>query len=92
MFHETPEGILFSVKVTPKARSNQIVGWKESILAVRVAAVPEKGEANEELERYLSSLIGIGRSHVRVIQGHSSRNKRLCVTGITLENLKQRLV
>jgi len=91
MFLDTKEGIIFSVKVTPKARSNQVVGWKENVLAVRIAAVPEKGEANEELERYLSSLLGVGSSHVRVIQGHSSRNKRLCVTGITLDSLKQRL-
>ncbi|MCE5317252.1 MAG: DUF167 domain-containing protein [Parachlamydia sp.] len=91
MFHTTSEGIVFAVKVNPKARSNQVVGWKENVLAVRIAAVPEKGAANEELERYLSSLLGVGRSNIRVIQGHSSRNKRLCVTGITLESLKQRL-
>lgn len=91
MFQMQADGISFAVKVTPKARSNQVVGWKENVLTVRIAAVPEKGEANEELERYLSSLLGIGRSNVRVIQGHTSRNKRLLVTGIPLDTLTQRL-
>lgn len=91
MFHATSEGIIFAIKVTPKARSNQIVGWKDNVLVVRIAAVPEKGAANEELERFLSSQLGIGRSHVRVIHGHGGRHKRICVTGINSEMLKQKL-
>lgn len=85
------EGILFFVKVTPKSSKNAIIGWKENILCLRIAAAPEKGKANEEVESFLASQLDIGRSYVRVIQGHSSRNKRVCASGISLEQFNLKL-
>ncbi len=43
-----------SVKVIPKASKNEIVGWEEDILKVRLTVVPEKGKANEALIALLS--------------------------------------
>jgi uncharacterized protein len=88
LFQETAAGIVFAVKVTPRAKTSQLLGWRDNSLCLRLAALPAKGEANEELERYIASLLGLSRSHVRVIQGHTSRQKRLCVSGISLSKLE----
>lgn len=39
------EGCLLQVKVLPKAKRNEIVGWEGEERKVRLAAVPERGAA-----------------------------------------------
>ena len=40
--------ITFKVKVILRSRSNEIVGWEQGTLKVRLAEVPEKGKANKK--------------------------------------------
>ena len=91
MFQQTNEGITFKVKVIPKAFRSEIVGWEHDELKVRVAAVPEKGEANAELLRCFADILAVGRSKVQLVQGKTSRRKRVCITGLTLEQIQDRL-
>ena len=46
MMKDTPQGMIIPIKVTPKANKNEILGWKNDELCIRLAAVPEKGDAN----------------------------------------------
>ena len=41
--------LIIQVKITPNAKQNQIIGWKEDILCLKIKGVPEKGLVNEEL-------------------------------------------
>lgn len=91
MFQEINEGIIFKVKVIPKASRSEIVGWENDELKVRLAAIPDKGKANEELIRLLASVLDIGKSHVRIVQGQTSRHKRVCISGITLIEIHMKL-
>lgn len=63
------------VKVTPKASRSEVVGWENGVLKVRLNALPEKGEANEELIRVLSKEFKIAKSLITIVRGHSSREK-----------------
>lgn len=64
-----------TVKVTPKSSKTEIIGWENTILKVRLKAVPEKGEANDELIRLLSKHFKVPQSHITIIRGHKSRTK-----------------
>lgn len=77
--------VLLRVKVTPKARSNSIVGWEGDRLKVRLRANPEKGEANEMLVEFLAELLGVRRSAIRLVKGHASRLKDLEIDGMGLD-------
>jgi uncharacterized protein (TIGR00251 family) len=92
MFQQTNEGICFKVKVVPKASCHEIVGWESEELKIRLAAVPEKGEANGELIRFLAHQLGIGKSKVRLVQGETSRHKRICVSGLSVEQIQEKLL
>lgn len=63
------------VKVIPKASRSEIVGWEGDALKIRLKAVPEKGEANEELIRFLSRELKIAKSLITIVRGHTSREK-----------------
>lgn len=65
----------FKVKVIPKSARSEIVGWEGDVLKVRLKAVPEKGEANEELIRFLSRELKIAKSLITILRGHTSREK-----------------
>lgn len=88
MFKETEHGIVFSVKIAPKASKSAIVGWENNALKIRLAAVPQKGEANKQLIRFMADYLSVGRSNIKIISGETSAHKRLCISGITLSQLQ----
>jgi uncharacterized protein len=74
--------ILLAVKVTPRASRSEITGFGEDgSLRVRIAAVPEKGKANEELRSLLSRYFGVARSNIQIVSGETASHKRVRITG-----------
>lgn len=53
-WQETEQGLLFFIKVIPRAHANLLVDWENEELKVRVRAVPDKGLANEALVELLA--------------------------------------
>lgn len=90
MWKETPEGILISIKVIPKANRSEIVGFEADTLKIRLAALPEKGQANTELIRFLAHFFHIAKSHVSILQGETSRRKKVMIK-ISKEKLQEKL-
>ena len=90
MLKESKEGVILPIKVVPRAAKNAIVGWENEELKVRLNAVPEKGEANEELIAFLAKTWKIPKSSFSILSGETSRHKRLLIRGMTAESLKQK--
>ncbi len=86
-FRETKKGITFQVKVIPKSSCSKIVGWEEDLLKVRLAAVPEKGEANKELVKLLSQSLKVAKTTISIIQGETSRVKTVLIRETLLEHI-----
>ena len=80
-----------SLRVQPNATSNEAVSFIGGILRVKVAAPPVKGKANNELISFLSKVLGIDKSSLTIMKGHTSRNKVILVAGFSQEELGQRL-
>jgi uncharacterized protein (TIGR00251 family) len=89
---QSPHGVLLQVKVTPKAKRERIVGWENGLLKVHVSAPPEKGEANDRLLRVLADRLGLAKSHLTLITGHTSRQKTVLITGMALEQIAELLI
>ena len=68
-----------------------MIKWENDELKIRLAAVPEKGKANQELLSYLSEVLSLGKSKIHLIQGDLSRHKQVCLTGITQEDLHKKI-
>ena len=80
--HEASDGVLIDVDVRPGADSTRITGyneWRRSV-TVDVAAPPQRGEANREVESLFTRLAGHG-CVARIVRGHSSRRKTVLVEG-----------
>ena len=69
-----------AVRVTPNASADRIEGRGEdaagrSFLKVRVRAVPENGKANLAVAKTLAKALGLAKSSVQVVTGHTARIK-----------------
>jgi uncharacterized protein (TIGR00251 family) len=81
----------FSVQVHPNAGKNEVAGITDGVWRIRVAAPPVKGKANKELVAYLSRLLGVGKSQIDIIKGHTGRRKIIAIDGLTQEDITERL-
>ena len=77
------------IHLQPGAKRNEIVGLKEGVLYAKVAALPQKGQANRALLELMAQTLGIPKSAVDIIRGQSSRSKVIAVHGLTGEEVKE---
>lgn len=80
------DGLLVTVRLTPKAGRDQIDGMTRlsdgrAVLKVRVSAAPSEGEANSALARLMAKTLGIAPRDVTLVGGASSRIKRIFIKG-----------
>jgi len=73
-----------AIRVTPRSAKPGIGGWRAGAdgreeLEIRVAQTPADGAANDAVVKLLAKALGVSRSEVAIISGHSSRHKRVAL-------------
>ncbi|WP_164930663.1 DUF167 domain-containing protein [Aquifex aeolicus] len=63
------------VKVKPKSKKEEVKKISEEEYEVKVKEPPEGGRANQRLIELLSEHFGVSKSRIRIVSGHTSRNK-----------------
>ncbi len=81
------KAVRLAVKVIPRASKNQLVGWQNGELKVKLKAVPEKGKANQELIEFLADALGLSKSQIHLAAGATSQHKQLQFEGISQDQL-----
>ena len=80
-----------AVKITPNARRSEVSGLSGAVWRIKVAAPPDKGKANKELIEFLSKILGVKKQDIEILQGHTSHNKMVAVSGLSQEEIKKKL-
>jgi uncharacterized protein (TIGR00251 family) len=80
--------VVVTVRLTPKGGRDAIEGVDTladggAVLKARVRAAPTEGEANIALTRILAKALGVPPRDVEVVSGHTSRIKRVKISGDT---------
>ena len=86
------DGVLLSVKLQPRASTNEIGEALGAELRIKVTAPPVDAAANEALVRLLAETLNCPRSRVELIRGHTSRHKTLKLYGLKVEEVSASLV
>jgi uncharacterized protein (TIGR00251 family) len=89
--NESAKGVTFAVKVQPRARKNAIIGSVGDAIKLAVTAPPVEGQANQAVIEFFAEWFQIARSQVTITSGETSRIKSIRVTGITTQQLRERL-
>jgi uncharacterized protein (TIGR00251 family) len=85
------ENVKLRVRVQPNASRTEITGFQEDALRIRINSPAQDGKANKALCRFLSKELGVSKSDVLIEKGQTSRNKLICIHGITTEQLEKKL-
>lgn len=67
--------MLIRVKVFPESKKEEIIKKSQDKFEIKVKARPEKGEANKEVIKVLSSYFKVPETNIRLIKGANQRNK-----------------
>jgi len=75
------DGVIFEVKVQSGAAKNEIVGVQADALKIKINAPPVKGKANKALMDFLTEKLGMKKSEIEILSGHTSTTKKIKVLG-----------
>jgi uncharacterized protein (TIGR00251 family) len=89
---EANGAVRVSIFVQPRASRTEVVGEHGDAIKLRVAAPPVEGEANREVVRFLSKLLGIPLRSVELLSGETGRRKVVEVRGVTAEFVRSKLL
>ena len=79
------------MRVIPRAKKNEIAGFRDEALLVRLAAPPIEGAANDALVDVIAAWLSVPRRAVRILSGERSRRKRVQVSGASADTIRARL-
>jgi uncharacterized protein (TIGR00251 family) len=85
-------GVLLNLHVQPGAKRSEVVGLHGAALKIRLAAPPVDGKANACLVSFLAETLRLSRSSISLISGQSSRSKRVTVTNLAADEVRNRLL
>jgi uncharacterized protein (TIGR00251 family) len=79
------------LRVAPGAAKPGVVGRHGEAWKVRVAAVPERGKANDAVLELLAETLAVPRASVTLVSGSASRDKIVELSGIAPDEIERRL-
>lgn len=71
------KGIVLNVLVRPNAAADKIEGLHDDLLKLRVNAQPLEGAANQAVIKLLSKALGVPKTAIEIMAGHTNKHKRL---------------
>ena len=79
------------LRVQAGAKTNEITGLVDGVLRVKVAAPAREGKANTAVVALLARVLGVPKSYIRIVRGHTSRDKVVAIEGTGDEEIRARL-
>jgi uncharacterized protein (TIGR00251 family) len=89
---QSKDAVLIDALVQPRASRDAIDGVHDEALKLKVKAPPVDDRANSAVEKLLAGLLELPRTNVTVVGGHSSRRKRIAISGSSREWVVDRLL
>jgi uncharacterized protein (TIGR00251 family) len=69
--------LFLDCSIQPKSNEDKIVGLVAGLIKIRLSAAPTDGKANKLLIKYLSRQFDVKQSAITIVNGHTSRKKKL---------------
>lgn len=72
----------------PRARKTEVVGFRDDVLVVRVAAPPVEGAANDAVIAFFATALRIPKRNIQIVSGERSRLKRVSIAGVAASDVR----
>ncbi len=70
------------VHVVPRAARSEVVGLHGDAIKLRIAAPPVDGAANDEVIRFVATILGVPKRRVTIETGTTGRRKVVVIEGL----------
>ena len=87
--NKTSQDILTELKIrlVPRSSRDQLVSCLGDQLKIKITAPPVEGRANQALIAFLAKQLGIAKSRVELVGGETSKQKRILIHGLNLDEI-----
>lgn len=85
------EKALLKIRVNPRSSRNQITGWRDDVLQIKLTAPPVEGAANKAVLEFLAEQLDIKKSQIALVSGTTSREKIVEISGISDGEIRCRI-
>lgn len=72
--------ITFKVYVQPGAKKSEVAGQHGDTVKIRINTPPVDGKANDALILFLSKILGVRKSAIKIERGDKSRIKQISIS------------
>jgi uncharacterized protein (TIGR00251 family) len=93
-----PEGLVLKIFVLPRSSKNMLAGRHGDALKIKLTAPPVEGAANKMCLTFLAQHLGLPKSSLEILSGHTGRTKLILVRpkngkadDATIQDLKNRI-
>jgi len=92
-FHNGKKGSALTVRITPRAQSNQVVEvLKDFTVKIRLTASESEIETNKALVAYLGEILDTPVNNIEIVAGENGRDKIVSILNIEGEALQSKLL
>ena len=74
---KSSRGVIFKILVQPRSSKNMLTGLHNDALKVKLTAAPVNNDANRMSIKFLAKALGVPKSSLEIVSGHTSRNKQV---------------
>ena len=85
------ESCTLKIRVQPKASRNQVDGFEEGTLRLRVTAPPTEGKANAGVIALMAKTLGVSQSRLEIVRGRGSRDKVVAIDTLSEQEVHRRI-
>ncbi|MCH2513454.1 MAG: DUF167 domain-containing protein [Chloroflexi bacterium] len=91
MAKKPEDSCTLKVRVQPKASRNQVDGFEDGTLRLRVTAPPTEGKANAGVIALMAKTLGVSKSRLEIVRGHGSRDKVVAIDTLSEQEVHRRI-
>jgi len=90
---EGRHGAALAIRVTPRARKNEIVEiMADQTIKIRLTAPPVEGKANDALIEFIARVLEVPRTKVAIVAGANGRDKLVSILDLSPSEAQARIV
>lgn len=91
--HNGRRGAALAIRVTTRARRNEIVEvLSDGTVKIRLAAPAAEGKANQALVEFLAQVLGVSNSRIEIVAGQTGRDKLVSVLDMDAETVHEHIL
>ena len=83
--------VSLGLRIQPRAGRNRLVGIHDGCLKISITAAPVDDAANRECLKFLSDIMAIPLSRIKIISGEHARSKAVRLSGMNGDECRKRI-